>query len=133
MPTDAKGVVMPRRRAGRFKYAALCLGILLCCKFAFFGGPGVLVVTPSQVNACDTLPQVVQVWWWAPLSRDGVRLYLTGLGGPATLWIEGATRGNATTGAWISEGATFILMDRHGHTLWRQTMTAWQCSATPSR
>lgn len=72
------------------------------------------VLTPSTFRSCDikTGPiKTIANWDFSGTSTQGVTIYVESPGSHARLWIAGAAKGKATTGAWVYDGMLFTMVD----------------------
>ncbi|UPG86542.1 hypothetical protein L2Y94_04060 [Luteibacter aegosomatis] len=85
-----------------------------------------LIVSPTRLPACQTVPVSVDIAWNAPYARSvGILIYQ--LGDEPKLWLATAAQGSAKTGPWIMDGTTVLLTDQDGRRLARRTLESEKC------
>jgi hypothetical protein len=88
-----------------------------------------LSLDPAVLEDCGPGPgKVIRVAWDArDVSGEGVRLEVVRPGGENTPWGQGPAVGSKSTGAWGSDGLTFVLLSPDGRELDRRTITTIPC------
>jgi hypothetical protein len=100
--------------------------IVLGTRLFFKGGVALLTVLPDRIDQCASPNIAVEVSWYAP-RQPFVKIYTSHLGEPTQLWLSSAARGNAKTGAWVTDGSSIVITDPQGRTLARRTVTSVDC------
>ncbi len=70
-------------------------------------GSGVLRANPQQIRSCNGMGQTSISWQTQDVAQVELRIASHG----NKFWTRGGPNGTATTGAWVSDGMTFALLD----------------------
>ena len=99
---------------------------LICHEFIIH--PVSFEVRPNIFSACEQPSNISELKW--AVSKEGVTstaIYVRRMGEPETLWGPGELTGTLRTGAWVSDGLTFILRDQNQNFLARRTIVTTRC------
>lgn len=110
----------------------LTLALLISWAAWFFSrGTDYLSISPRTFSECGGVTTKVHVSWD---TGDGLpaTLMVKNIGKSAKVWTGGKPKGEADTGAWMSDGTTVILKTSDGRVLHRRTLVSTVC-AVPAK
>lgn len=90
-----------------------------------------LELQPAVLSGCTPVKaEVIHVRWDArDAATERVRIEVTRPGGGSRPWTSGPAQGAKDTGAWGSDGLTFVLLAEDGRELARRTLETSPCPA----
>ncbi|WP_130617471.1 hypothetical protein [Dyella amyloliquefaciens] len=119
---------------GRLRLVALgFVAVLVACtlKILFWGGFGVLIMTPDEGDFCRSPEGIAVELRWLAINRNGTKFTNYGPAGTHPFpWRQAGRMGTLQTGPWFTEGVSVVMTDPEGHVLARKTMAAIRCPNT---
>ncbi|MFJ4544067.1 hypothetical protein ACIP1X_10735 [Pseudomonas sp. NPDC088885] len=111
----------------KLKLILLVFLIFVAC-YKFAGRDVNFDVQPHRFDSCAQPANISELSW--AITKPGVTsvaVYVTKVGEPETLWSSGPLIGTLKTGAWVSDGLTFVLRDQNNNFLARRTVDTTRC------